>query len=102
RRVAKDAGEPLQHALCAAKDCRAESGVSFVEPRGEADAAGDGIELGYAEAMLRQQQVRPDHPRDLVLEHWGALEFDELGRLALVEPAGDPFRLFALGALAVK
>ena len=32
----------------------------------------------------------------------GALEFDELGGLALVQPAGDPFRLLAFHALAVE
>ncbi len=52
--------------------------------------------------MFRNQKVRPNDARHFVFEGGVPPQRDQLGRLALVEPAGDPVRLFALGALAVK
>ena len=54
------------------------------------------------EAMFGDQQVRADDARHLVLQGRRALKRDQVGGLALVQPAGDPFGLFAFHALAVK
>lgn len=54
------------------------------------------------EAVFRQQDIRPDHSRGFIPEGRVTLPRDEFSRLAAVEPAGDPVRLFALDTLAVK
>ena len=51
---------------------------------------------------LRQQNVGADDARHVVFERGRTLERDEFRRLAEVEPAGDPFRLFAFNTFAVK
>ena len=51
---------------------------------------------------LRQQNVGADDARHVVFERGRTLERDEFRRLAEIEPARDPFRLFAFGAFAVK
>src|ERR1039458_2833280 len=98
----EDAGKPAQHPVRPAEDFRAHCRVSLIEPSREADAPGYGIEFGYAEAMFRNQEIRSDDAWHVVLEGLRTLEFDEVGRLALVQPAGDPFRLLAFRALPVK
>ena len=52
--------------------------------------------------MFRDQQVRTDDARHLIFQGRGALECDEFGGLALVQPAGDPFGLLAFHALPVE
>ena len=77
-------------------------GIGLVEPGGEADAAGDGIQFGDAEAVFGDEQVGANDAGQFVLEGGRALECDQVGGFALVEPARDPFRLLAFDALAVE
>ena len=52
--------------------------------------------------MFGDEEVRANDARQLVLESRGALDLDEFSRLALVQPAGNPLRLFAFRAFAVE
>ena len=79
-----------------------QSAIGSIEPRRQPDATGHGIEFRDAEAGFRQQNVRANDARHVVFERGRTLERDEFRRLAEIEPAGDPFRLFALGAFAVE
>lgn len=103
---AEDAGEAFAHGVVRAEERGGIGGggfpVSLVEPGGEADAAGDGIEFGDGEAVVGEEEVRADDPGDLVTEGGIALPGDEFGRLALVEPAGDPVGGFAGDAASVE
>ena len=78
------------------------NGIGSIEPRRQPDAAGHGIQFRDADAGFRQQNVGPDDARHVVFERGRTLERDEFRRFAEIEPAGDPFRLLALGAFAVK
>ena len=77
-------------------------GIDLVQPRGQSDAARNGIEFGHRGTVVGEDEIGPDHAGHVVLQRGRALEFDEFGRFAEIEPAGDPFRLFAFDALAVK
>ena len=87
---------------------RAEAGVGLVQPCGEADAAGDGVELGDGEghffvgARLGEDDVWADDAGDVVAEFFLAGVFDEFGGLAGVEVIGDPAGLLALDAHVVE
>ena len=75
---------------------------NLVQPGGQADAAGNGIQFRDAESVLRDEQIGADDARHFVLERRRALQRDQFGGFALVEPARDPFGLFAFDALAVE
>src|ERR1017187_681826 len=77
-------------------------GIHLVQPRRESDSAGDRIQFRHADAMVGDEQIRPDDARHFVFESRQELKLDQFPWFAEVEPARDPFRLFALGALAVK
>ena len=77
-------------------------GIGLIQPRRDADAAGDGIQFGDTETIFGQQQVVPDDARRFAFERGGALEVDQFRRLAKFQPARDPLRLLAFHAFAVK
>ena len=76
--------------------------IGLVQPSGEADAAGDAIEFGDAEAVFGQEDIGADDAGHVDFESAGALTGDEFRRLAEVEPAGDPIGLLAFGTAAIK
>src|SRR6266536_2611424 len=76
--------------------------IGSIQPRRQADATGHGIKFRNTETVLRDQQIRPDDARDFVLECGLALKLDQAAWFPKVEPARDPFRLFALDALAIE
>ena len=102
RRVPEDSSEATQHSLRAAQNACAGLRVGLIQPGGEADTAGHRIQLRQGESVVRDQQVRPDHPRQFVFQRGGALQLDQFGGLAAVQPGADPGRLFARDALPVK
>src|SRR5262245_60024677 len=98
----EDSLETAKHPLRTADDLSSESRIGLIEPSGSTDAAGDGIKLGNADAVFGDQQVRSDDARHLVFECGGTLPLEQGFGLSLVEPAGDPFGLFGLGALPME
>ena len=65
-RFAKNAGKALQHAVRPADDlgrAAGQRGIGLVEPRGQADAAGDAVQFRDAEAVFGQDDVRADDAR---------------------------------------
>jgi hypothetical protein len=98
----EDAFEPAQHVIGAAEDGVAKVRVGLVQPCGEADAAGDGVEFRDGEAVFSEEQVGTYDARPFVFEGWMTLEFDEGTGFAQVEPLSDPGGLFAGHALSVE
>src|SRR5206468_10635229 len=84
------------------EDLGSELRIDLIEPASEADAAGDRIEFSDTDAVLGEEQIRPDHAGNFVFENRRALQLDKFSRFALVEPTGDPFRLFPFGAFAIE
>ena len=102
RGLAENAGKTPLHTIRPAQHLAAQLGVSLVEPSGQPNAARHRVQFRQAQTMFGQQQVGPDDPRHFVLERERALQFDEVGGLAQIQPARDPFGLFSLGALAIQ
>ena len=100
--LVKDPGEAVEHSAGAAEDWGAQSGVTLVEPCGQADAAGDGIEFGDGETVIGQEEVGADDAGPIVFESRVALEIDQGLGFALVEPTGDPRGLFSFEAVSVE
>ena len=100
--LVKDPGEAVEHSAGTAEDWGAESGVTVVEPRGQANAARDGIEFGDGESMFSQEEVGADDAGPIVFESWVALEIDQGLGFTLVEPTGDPLGLFSFEAVPVE
>src|SRR5437660_12416565 len=100
--IAENAGKALEHAISAAHHSRAESRVGVIKPGGQANSAGDRIELGDAQALLADQKIRTDDARDFVLLGRRALDVDQTLGLANIEPLGHPRRLPAFEAFAIK
>ena len=69
---------------------------------GEADAAGDAVELGDGEAVLREHEVGADDERQVGAGFLAAGVGDEFGRFAAVEVVGDPRGLLAGDGAVVK
>jgi hypothetical protein len=90
------------HAVGAAGDVSRweECGVGLVEPCGEADAAGDAVDFGEAEAVVGEEEVRADDGGELLTEGGETSGFEELGRFTGIGEGGDPWGETA-GAAAV-
>jgi hypothetical protein len=106
--VAKDAAEAVNHAVSTADHlwCVVRGawcvGIYPVQPCSQTDAAGDGVQFRYAEAMFGDEQIRTDDARDFVLESGRALQRDEFSRFAEVEPLRNPSGHLTLGTFAIE
>ncbi len=92
----------IEHSVRPADDVAAERRVGLIEPAGQTDSAGDGIDLGDGVAGLGQDQIGPNDQRQIVAELFLAGELNQIGGLPGVEVFGDPGRLFAFDAALVK
>ena len=115
RRIAENTRETPLHAVGSSKDGTSEIGLRFpisrgrrqfriglIQPRGEANAAGDAVEFDQCQAGLGEEQVRTNDARHGVLESRIALQCDQRGRFALIEPGRHPGWLLAADALAIE
>ena len=98
----KDASEPVEHAAGAADDIGSEVGIGLIEPGGQADTAWNGIEFGDGDALFSEEKVGAYDARPLIFEIGMALEINEGLGLALIEPTGNPWGLFAIDTVAVE
>ena len=76
--------------------------VGFVKPSGETDSARNAIDLGDGEAIFGKNQVRPNDAGNVARESAFTLEGHEFLWFARIEQIGNPRRLTAFDALAVK
>lgn len=102
RRALEDASEAVEHSAGAAEDWRAEVGIGFIKPCGEADASGDSVQFGDGEAILGEEEVRTYDARQVIFESGVTLQFDQVLGFALIQPLGDPGGLFAFETMAVE
>ena len=100
--ITEDAGEPVEHAGRAAKHFGPGLGVGTVEPGGQPDAARNAVEFRDFQAVLGQQDVRPDHPGQVGAKRLVPLEVNDRLRLAPVQPLDRPCRQSPLGAPPVN
>jgi len=104
----KNLAKAVLHPARAANDGVAERAVGLVEPRGQPDAAGNGVQFGDLEmggtvgAVVLHQDVWPDNSRHVGLEAVVPRGFDERGRFPGVEIVSDPSRQCPAHAEAVE
>ena len=102
--VREERAEAAVHAVGAAGDVSGweEAGVGLVEPCGEADAAGDTVDFGEAEAVVGEEEIRTDDGWELLAEGGETRCVEELGRFTGVGKGGDPWGETAGAAAEVE
>ena len=94
--------ESIEHSFGAADDFFLERGIGLVEPAGQSDSAGNGIDFGDDVTVVRQNEIRTDHSRQILANFFAPRELDQLFRFAGIEIARDPLRLFSFDAELIK
>ena len=79
-----------------------QSRIGLVQPGRDSDPAGHAVQFRNAETGIRQQQIGSNHPRQIILEFRRTLPRDQLGRLAQVQPMGNPLRLLSRHTQAIE
>src|ERR1041385_5082161 len=92
----------LQHAIGTADDLIVEFRIRVVQPTSQTNPAGHGIDLGDRVAGISENEIGPDHPRQIVSNFLASRKLDQLPGLARVEITRNPFRLLSFYALLVK
>ena len=82
--------EPLAHAIGTTDYFVAGTGIDAGHPRRHANAARHAVQLRHRKALLRQHQVRADHPRRMTAHRFFALQTDEPIRFAAIQPIRNP------------
>ncbi len=82
--------ESFHHAVRATDDVVTEFVIGFAQPPGQADAAGYAIEFSNEKMIVVEDDIGPDHARDLAFEPPQTRGLDQLPRFAGIEGIGDP------------
>ncbi len=83
---------PFEHPLGSADHfpLGGQPGVGLVQPRGQPDPTRQVVEFGNGETIVRQDQIRPDHPRHRIAQLPAATVLDQAPGLPSVEISRDP------------
>ena len=100
--IRENALKSLQHSIGAANDLVVELRIGLVEPTSHADSSGHRIDFGNDVAVVGQDEVGPDDPRQIVANFLSSRKLDQVLRLARVEVTRHPLRLLSFDALLVK
>ena len=92
----------FEHSVAATDHLVAEFRIGLIQPRGQADAAGNGINFRDRVTFIGQNQIRPDNLWQIIPEFFLARELDQLRGFPGIEIARDPRRLFAFDAELIE
>ena len=98
----QNAFESFEHSVAAADHVVTKFRVGLIQPRGQADAARDGINFRNRVTFIGQDEIRPDNLRQIIAKLFFARELDQLRGLSGIEITRDPRRLFALDAELIQ
>ena len=98
----KNGREAILHTRAAPDDRITQSRISLVQPLSQTDPPGHRIQLGDDEPLLGEQQVRANHPRQLIAQRGRPLDRYQFRRLSLIQNLGHPSRRTPLEAPPVQ
>ena len=98
----QQAPKAIEHSFRAPDHLTTDCRVCLIEPSGQTDPSGDGINLGDGVTRLGQDQIGSDDKRHIIAELFLARKFDQFGGLPSIQICGDPRGLFAFDATLVK
>src|SRR5262245_11380787 len=83
--LAKDTEEPFEHSARSANHPKPQLAIGLVKPSSQPDSSGDTVQFADGKTRFCQETIRAQDTRDFITEGGGALQFDEMGRLALIQ-----------------
>ena len=76
--------------------------VRPVQPIGQANSAGDRIDLSNDVVFFREDEIWPDHSWQIVADFFSPRKFNQLFWFPGIEVSGDPLGLFAFNAELIE
>ena len=74
----------------------------MIKPAGQADSARHRIDFSNDVTLLGQNEVRPDHARQIIADFFTPRKFNQLFRFTRVKIARHPLWLFAFDAQLIE